>query len=106
VLAEQKTLARFNDINSFFMSRHLTPKDFDRMYFLRDFLKDRSKIIDWFSPVNFFTQQADILGPRMSPETGKWPLTDPRFERWEAGFERILWVLGLRTPLELSLHST
>lgn len=75
------------------------------MYFLRDFLKDRSKIIDWFSPINFFTQHANILN-RVSPGTGKWLLTDPRFERWEAGSERILWVLGLRAPLELSLHST
>jgi hypothetical protein len=56
----------------------------------------RTQIVDWFSPINFFLQQADILRAREAG-TGGWLLMEPRFEEWEFGSGRTLWCHGIRT---------
>ncbi|KAJ6574368.1 ankyrin repeat-containing domain protein, partial [Mycena capillaripes] len=54
----------------------------------------RTKIIDWLSPINFFLQQAEIIAARQ-PGTGSWLLADRRYCLWEAGSGRILWCRGI-----------
>ncbi|KAJ7806463.1 hypothetical protein B0H14DRAFT_2381890, partial [Mycena olivaceomarginata] len=56
--------------------------------------QERAKVINWFSPINFFTRQADIFGAR-EPETGEWLLLDDRFKRWKDSPGQILWCPGM-----------
>ncbi|KAJ6521461.1 hypothetical protein DFH09DRAFT_1192711 [Mycena vulgaris] len=54
----------------------------------------RDKIIEWFSPLNFFLRQADIFNTRQ-PGTGEWLLQDELFKRWRSGAGRTLWCRGM-----------
>ncbi|KAJ6458689.1 ankyrin repeat-containing domain protein [Mycena vulgaris] len=55
---------------------------------------DRTKIIDWLSPINFFERQDDIFRAR-EPGTGDWLLEDSHFKQWEASSGEILWCRGM-----------
>ncbi|KAJ6563734.1 hypothetical protein DFH09DRAFT_479120 [Mycena vulgaris] len=55
---------------------------------------ERDKIIEWFSPLNFFLRQADIFSTRQ-PGTGEWLLQDEFFNRWRLGAGRTLWCRGM-----------
>ncbi|KAF7365791.1 ANK-REP-REGION domain-containing protein [Mycena venus] len=55
---------------------------------------ERTKIIDWFSPINFFLRHADIARVRQAG-TGEWLLAEPHFQEWESGSGRTLWCRGI-----------
>ncbi|KAJ7152062.1 hypothetical protein C8R46DRAFT_913514 [Mycena filopes] len=55
---------------------------------------ERDQIIDWFSPINFFRQHADIASARQK-ETGRWLLVNPHFQDWKEGLGRTLWCHGI-----------
>ncbi|KAJ7155702.1 ankyrin repeat domain-containing protein [Mycena filopes] len=55
---------------------------------------ERTQIIDWFSPINFFQQHADITSAQQK-ETGGWLIMDPRFQGWKEGLGRTLWCHGI-----------
>ncbi|KAJ7453163.1 hypothetical protein FB451DRAFT_1520328 [Mycena latifolia] len=55
---------------------------------------ERDKIIDWFSPLNFFLRQADISNIRQ-PGTGEWFLQDELFKRWVSGAIKAMWCRGM-----------
>ncbi|KAJ6563628.1 hypothetical protein DFH09DRAFT_920088, partial [Mycena vulgaris] len=54
----------------------------------------RDKIIEWFSPLNFFLQHADIFSARQ-PGTGQWFLEDKSFKEWKSGTGKVLWCPGM-----------
>ncbi|KAJ7484413.1 ankyrin repeat-containing domain protein [Mycena latifolia] len=54
----------------------------------------RDEIIQWYSPLNFFRRQADILSARQ-PGTGGWFLEDDIFKEWESGTCKTLWCRGI-----------
>ncbi|KAJ7706667.1 ankyrin repeat-containing domain protein [Mycena rosella] len=56
--------------------------------------KRRDEIIDWLSPINFFTRQADIFAVRQ-PGSGEWLLQSEQFKSWSAGVGKILWCPGI-----------
>ncbi|KAF8207321.1 hypothetical protein K438DRAFT_1814765 [Mycena galopus ATCC 62051] len=56
---------------------------------------ERSQIIDWLSPLNFFVRQADISCRRQAG-TGEWLLDDSRFQRWKSSVAGVLWFRGIR----------
>ncbi|KAF7365839.1 ANK-REP-REGION domain-containing protein [Mycena venus] len=56
--------------------------------------EERTFIIDWLSPINFFLRHADISRVRQE-DTGGWLLVDPVFKRWESGSGRTLWCRGI-----------
>ncbi|KAJ7165398.1 hypothetical protein C8R46DRAFT_901150, partial [Mycena filopes] len=55
---------------------------------------ERTQIIDWFSPINFFQQHADISSARQKG-TGGWLLVHPHFQEWKEGLGRTLWCSGI-----------
>ncbi|KAJ6574297.1 hypothetical protein B0H19DRAFT_985951, partial [Mycena capillaripes] len=55
---------------------------------------ERTQIIDWLSPINFFLRQADISQSRQKG-TGEWLLADPHFQQWESGSGKTLWCHGI-----------
>ncbi|KAJ7706636.1 hypothetical protein B0H14DRAFT_3026059, partial [Mycena olivaceomarginata] len=55
---------------------------------------ERTQIIAWLSPINFFLQQADISQSQQKG-TGKWLFTDPHFQQWESGSGKTLWCHGI-----------
>ncbi|KAF7365804.1 ANK-REP-REGION domain-containing protein [Mycena venus] len=55
---------------------------------------ERTQIIDWFSPINFFLRYADIARARQAG-TGEWLLVEPHFQEWESGSGRTLWCRGI-----------
>jgi hypothetical protein len=55
----------------------------------------RKKIIEWFSPLNFFLRQADLLGTRQ-PGTGGWILETALFKKWKSGAVNTVWCRGMR----------
>ncbi|KAJ6536855.1 hypothetical protein B0H19DRAFT_1003798, partial [Mycena capillaripes] len=55
---------------------------------------ERTKIIDWLSPINFFLRHADIARTRQ-PGTGTWLLDDVRFQEWKSGPRTTLWCRGI-----------
>ncbi|KAJ6526214.1 hypothetical protein DFH09DRAFT_1371675 [Mycena vulgaris] len=55
---------------------------------------ERDKLIEWFSPLNFFLRQADILGTR-EPGTGEWLLHDELFKMWKSVPGKTLWCRGM-----------
>ncbi|KAJ7706833.1 hypothetical protein B0H17DRAFT_877064, partial [Mycena rosella] len=55
---------------------------------------ERDKIIDWFSPLNFFLRQADIFSTRQ-PGTGGWLLEHKLFKKWKSGKGKTLWCRGM-----------
>ncbi|KAJ6528107.1 ankyrin repeat-containing domain protein [Mycena capillaripes] len=56
--------------------------------------EQRTRIIDWLSPINFFLRQADISRVRQAG-TGGWLLADPLFKEWESGSGATLWCSGI-----------
>ncbi|KAJ7706664.1 hypothetical protein B0H17DRAFT_874667, partial [Mycena rosella] len=52
------------------------------------------EIIDWLSPINFFTRQADIFTVQL-PGSGEWLLESDQFKAWSAGVGKILWCPGI-----------
>ena len=63
--------------------------------------QESREIVDWLSPLNFWTKQDDILSKK-EEGTGGWIFEDPAFEDWINGTERILWCPGIRMSLEFS----
>ncbi|KAJ7090465.1 hypothetical protein C8R44DRAFT_437897 [Mycena epipterygia] len=55
---------------------------------------ERTQIINWFSPINFFLRQADISQARHAG-TGGWFLSDPSFQEWKSGSGKTLWCHGI-----------
>ncbi|KAJ7465171.1 hypothetical protein FB451DRAFT_1041519 [Mycena latifolia] len=55
---------------------------------------ERAEIIEWFSPLNFFLRQADILNTRQ-PRTGEWLLEDQLFKKWKSSMGNALWCRGM-----------
>ncbi|KAJ7828049.1 hypothetical protein B0H14DRAFT_1223022 [Mycena olivaceomarginata] len=55
---------------------------------------ERTQIINWLSPINFFLRQADIAQARQHG-TGGWLLTDPHFQEWESSSGGTLWCRGI-----------
>ncbi|KAJ7157775.1 hypothetical protein C8R46DRAFT_416452 [Mycena filopes] len=55
---------------------------------------ERTQIIDWFSPINFFQQHADITSARQKG-TGGWLLANPHFQKWKEGLGKTLWCSGI-----------
>ncbi|KAJ7129104.1 hypothetical protein C8R46DRAFT_1331248, partial [Mycena filopes] len=49
---------------------------------------------DWFSPINFFQQHADITSARQKG-TGGWLIVNPRFQAWKEGLGTTLWCRGI-----------
>jgi hypothetical protein len=64
---------------------------------------ERTQIIDWLSPINFFLRQADISRVRQA-ETGGWLLADVHFQEWKSGSGRTLWCQGIRVWLLFFIH--
>jgi hypothetical protein len=56
---------------------------------------ERTQIIDWLSPINFFFRQADISRARLAG-TGGWLLDHPSFQEWKSGSGKTLWCRGMR----------
>ncbi|KAJ7453089.1 ankyrin repeat-containing domain protein [Mycena latifolia] len=54
----------------------------------------RQKILDWYSPLNFFLRQADIFSA-WQPGTGAWLLEASLFKEWKSGGGKILWCRGI-----------
>ncbi|KAJ7453123.1 ankyrin repeat-containing domain protein [Mycena latifolia] len=54
----------------------------------------RQKILDWYSPLNFFLRQADIFSA-WQPGTGGWLLEADLFREWKSGSGKILWCRGI-----------
>ncbi|KAJ7453199.1 ankyrin repeat-containing domain protein [Mycena latifolia] len=54
----------------------------------------RDKIIEWWSPLNFFKRQAHIFATRQ-PGTGKWFLEHDKFLSWMSGRGKTLWCPGM-----------
>ncbi|KAF7334582.1 Ankyrin [Mycena venus] len=54
----------------------------------------RTGIIEWFSPINFFLQQADVFRA-LQEGTGGWFLAEPRFKAWVSGTGGTLWCYGI-----------
>ncbi|KAJ7094773.1 hypothetical protein C8R44DRAFT_544813, partial [Mycena epipterygia] len=44
---------------------------------------ERNRIIEWYSPLNFFLRQADIFNSRQ-PGTGQWLLNHNLFKKWKS----------------------
>ncbi|KAJ7144588.1 hypothetical protein C8R44DRAFT_582826, partial [Mycena epipterygia] len=55
---------------------------------------ERDKIIERYSPLNFFPHQADIFATRQ-PDTGGWLLESDSFKQWKSGTGGILWCRGM-----------
>ncbi|KAJ7336849.1 hypothetical protein DFH08DRAFT_749112, partial [Mycena albidolilacea] len=55
---------------------------------------ERTQIIEWLSPINFFLRHADISQAR-EPGTGEWLLADPRFQHWKSSSGSTIWCHGI-----------
>ncbi|KAF8207721.1 ankyrin repeat-containing domain protein [Mycena galopus ATCC 62051] len=55
---------------------------------------ERTEIIDWLCPINFFLRHADISRVRQEG-TGLWLLSHPGFQEWKSGWRRTLWCRGI-----------
>jgi hypothetical protein len=65
---------------------------------------ERTKVIEWLSPLNSFLRHADISDARQ-PGTGEWLLADPLFKGWESGSQTTLWCSGMRALPALDLRA-
>ncbi|KAJ6599931.1 hypothetical protein DFH09DRAFT_1504269, partial [Mycena vulgaris] len=63
-------------------------------YYSPSSAEERTRIIDWLSPINFFLRHADISRARQA-DTGGWLLADPRFQQWKSGSGGTLWCRGI-----------
>jgi len=57
--------------------------------------QERERIIEWLSPLNFFTRQSHIFG-RRHPGTGEWLLQSDEFKNWVDNPAKTLWCTGDR----------
>ncbi|KAJ6529244.1 ankyrin repeat-containing domain protein [Mycena capillaripes] len=55
---------------------------------------ERTEIIDWLCPINFFLRHADISRMRQQG-TGLWLLSHQVFQDWKSGWKRTLWCSGI-----------
>ncbi|KAF7337813.1 Ankyrin repeat domain containing protein [Mycena venus] len=55
---------------------------------------ERNKIMEWYSPLNFFQRQADILSTRQ-PGTGEWFLENELIREWKSGTGKRVWCRGI-----------
>ncbi|KAJ7824818.1 hypothetical protein B0H14DRAFT_2369346, partial [Mycena olivaceomarginata] len=55
---------------------------------------ERDKIIEWFSPLNFYQRQADISSTRQFG-TGDWFLQNDLIQEWKSGTGKRVWCLGI-----------
>ncbi|KAK7038301.1 hypothetical protein R3P38DRAFT_3262743 [Favolaschia claudopus] len=55
---------------------------------------ERDRIIEWFSPLNFFPRQADVLRSR-EPGTGEWVLQDNLIKHWKSKAGKTVWCRGI-----------
>ncbi|KAJ7814599.1 hypothetical protein B0H14DRAFT_2375859 [Mycena olivaceomarginata] len=55
---------------------------------------ERDKIIEWYSPLNFFQRQADILNTRQ-PGTGEWLLESDLIKEWKSVAGKRVWCRGI-----------
>ncbi|KAJ7200212.1 hypothetical protein GGX14DRAFT_342912, partial [Mycena pura] len=55
---------------------------------------ERTEILQWMSPVNFFERQADVFST-WQPGTGSWLLSSPGFREWETATGKTLWCHGM-----------
>ncbi|KAL8830105.1 MAG: hypothetical protein Q9170_005887 [Blastenia crenularia] len=56
--------------------------------------KEREDTLAWFSPLNFYQSQHDMLRKR-EKGTGQWLIDSPEFQRWIAGSTRTLCCSGI-----------
>lgn len=56
---------------------------------------ERHKILDWFSPLNFFKTQQDVFKKRQE-DTGRWFLDLQHFQDWLTGPTHTLCCVGIR----------
>ncbi|KAJ7247021.1 ankyrin repeat domain-containing protein [Mycena rebaudengoi] len=66
---------------------------------------DRDRIIEWLSPLNFFSRNADIYRAHQDG-TGTWLLDDVRFKDWVLSPGGTLWCYGLPGAGKTVLSST
>ncbi|KAJ7016332.1 hypothetical protein C8F04DRAFT_1202503 [Mycena alexandri] len=66
--------------------------------FYGDKEEERTKIINWLSPINFFLRHAAISEMR-EKGTGEWLLKHPLFEKWESGLGNTLWCHGIPSTI-------
>ncbi|CAL8585027.1 hypothetical protein XPA_010607 [Xanthoria parietina] len=59
-----------------------------------DDVKKRQEILAWFSPLNFFSTQQDVLG-RREDGTGQWLIESPTFQNWLSGSHPTLCCTGI-----------
>ncbi|KAJ7080057.1 hypothetical protein C8R44DRAFT_653885, partial [Mycena epipterygia] len=55
---------------------------------------ERDRIIEWYSPLNFFLRQADIFNSRQ-PGTGQWLFEHDLFKEWKSGTDNVIWCRGM-----------
>ncbi|KAJ7118105.1 hypothetical protein C8R44DRAFT_189884 [Mycena epipterygia] len=55
---------------------------------------ERDRIIEWYSPLNFFLRQADIFNGHQ-PGTGEWLLDHDVFKKWKSGTGNTIWCRGM-----------
>ncbi|KAJ7099058.1 ankyrin repeat-containing domain protein [Mycena crocata] len=56
--------------------------------------EQRDKVIQWWSPINFFTRQQDIFNVHQ-PRTGEWFLASDPFKAWVLGVGKTLHCHGI-----------
>ncbi|KAK7038307.1 hypothetical protein R3P38DRAFT_2905549, partial [Favolaschia claudopus] len=66
---------------------------------------ERDRIIEWFSPLNFFPRQADVLKSRQ-PGTGEWFLQDNLIKDWKSKAGKTVWCRGIRELTKFLLSSS
>ncbi|KAF7343884.1 putative Ankyrin repeat domain-containing protein 50 [Mycena venus] len=55
---------------------------------------ERDRIIEWYSPLNFFLRQADVFSA-WQPGTGIWLLEHDLYKDWKSGRGGTLWCRGM-----------
>lgn len=62
---------------------------------LRALISEERDLLDWLSPLEFFSKQNDALSRRQEG-TGRWLLESNEFRRWLDIAGRVLWCPGMR----------
>ena len=62
---------------------------------LRALISEERDLLDWLSPLEFFSKQIDTLSRRQQG-TGRWLLESNEFRRWLEDAGRVLWCPGIR----------
>ena len=53
-------------------------------------------MVEWLSPLNFFTKQSDVFEARQDG-TGLWVLNSSALKEWETDVGNLLWCPGIRS---------